>query len=169
VLVGHAPGEPKAPPRVSLAGPRRNDATLYLSVDGRILDVMVPARDPDARIPLALVPVLFSQGINEMQSIANTGVSGDPAFQEDINRAALGRLEKHVEDVVLYFDGDFDDGRSSGLDRRPADFESRGNDGTSRGRDDLRELLAGETTEHPAGATIFESLWPGKNRHRRVR
>ena len=144
VLVGHAPGEPKAPPRVSLAGPRRNDATLYLSVDGRILDVMVPARDPDARVPLALVPVLFSQGINEMQSIANTGVSGDPAFQEDINRAALGRLEKHVEDVVLYFDGDFDDGRSSGLDRRPADFESRGNDGTSRGRDDLRERLAGE-------------------------
>ncbi|KAH8053792.1 phosphatidylinositol-3,4-bisphosphate 4-phosphatase [Aureococcus anophagefferens] len=118
VLVGHAPGEPKAPPRVSLAGPRRNDATLYLSIDGRILDVMVPARDPDARVPLALVPVLFSQGINEMQSIANTGVSGDPAFQEDINRAALGRLEKHVEDVVLYFDGDFDDGRSSGLDRR---------------------------------------------------
>ena len=144
VLVGHAPGEPKAPPRVSLAGPRRNDATLYLSVDGRILDVMVPARDPDARVPLALVPVLFSQGINEMQSIANTGVSGDPAFQEDINRAALGRLEKHVEDVVLYFDGDFDDGRSSGLDRRPADFESRGNDGTSRGRDDLREPVAGE-------------------------
>ncbi|KAH8098911.1 phosphatidylinositol-3,4-bisphosphate 4-phosphatase [Aureococcus anophagefferens] len=124
VLVGHAPGEPKAPPRVSLAGPRRNDATLYLSVDGRILDVM---------------------GINEMQSIANTGVSGDPAFQEDINRAALGRLEKHVEDVVLYFDGDFDDGRSSGLDRRPADFESRGND---EWRDDLR-ALAGKRRNIP--------------------
>ena len=82
---------------------------------------------------------------------------------------AAACVEKHVEDVVLYFDGDFDDGRSSGLDRRPADFESRGNDGPSRGRDDLRELLAGETTEHPAGATIFESFWPGKNRHRRVR
>ena len=71
-------------------------------------------------------------------------VARDLAGVEDINRAALGRLEKHVEDVVLYFDGDFDDGRSSGLDRRPADFESRGNDGTSRGRDDLREPFAGE-------------------------
>ena len=99
-----------------------------------------------ARMLLPVRRALQAEKKNEAEIAAARAalVARDLAGVEDINRAALGRLEKHVEDVVLYFDGDFDDGRSSGLDRRPADFESRGNDGTSRGRDDLRERLAGE-------------------------
>ena len=102
-----------------------------------------------ARMLLPVRRALQAEKKNEAEIAAARAalVARDLAGVEDINRAALGRLEKHVEDVVLYFDGDFDDGRSSGLDRcelltdETSPARSVGLDGTlEQLQDDLEDL-----------------------------
>jgi len=47
------------------------------------------------RVELTVVPILFTQGINEMQTVANA--VGDTAIQDEINRVALARLTSYFE------------------------------------------------------------------------
>ena len=51
---------------------------------------------------MQIVPVLFSVGVNEMQTVA--GVLGDTTLEEEANKTGLARLTRHVCDGYLAAD-----------------------------------------------------------------
>ena len=60
----------------------------------------IPPQCRDRRIRIPIIGLLFTQGINEMQTISNT--MGDNSLQEDINSENLELVNEYYNRVVKY-------------------------------------------------------------------
>lgn len=70
------------------------------AVSGAIyLSLLTPEQRMRAKFlfqkPIRVIPVIFSQGLNEMQTVANT--VGKASLQKDINAENMGKLEAYVK------------------------------------------------------------------------
>ena len=86
--------------------PNRAGVTVYFLLEHTVWEAL-PAGAAKAGGAIAIVPVLFTQGVNEMQTISNMlGTLGSSKIQHELNRSSLLALKTHAQQYIEFSGSD---------------------------------------------------------------